>query len=90
MDCGHWLSRRHKATRWDERNAHLECKRCNSGMAGDRQDEMGLYIKEKYGEETMNILRIKKNNPVNMVAWEYEQLINHFKNKLKEHKYLTR
>ena len=28
-DCGHYHSRRHMATRWDEDNAHAECRACN-------------------------------------------------------------
>ena len=27
-DCGHYFSRRHIATRWDENNAHCECSYC--------------------------------------------------------------
>lgn len=28
-DCGHYHSRRHMSTRWDEDNAHAECRACN-------------------------------------------------------------
>ena len=29
MDCGHFVSRNCMALRWDERNAHGECQKCN-------------------------------------------------------------
>ena len=34
--CGHFMGREHKATRWDERNAKLQCARCNSWGQGQQ------------------------------------------------------
>ena len=28
-DCGHFLSRRFESTRFDEKNAHGQCQKCN-------------------------------------------------------------
>jgi len=34
--CGHFQSRRHFATRWDEMNAHSQCCKCNLWGAGEQ------------------------------------------------------
>ena len=57
MDCGHFIPKGRGGTsgvRWDERNAHLQCKLCNGGFrAGKniRAETDELYRKfmfEKY------------------------------------------
>lgn len=50
-DCGHFITRSCRSTRWDEKNAHLQCKRCNGFLSG-LQFEHGLQIDEKYGADT--------------------------------------
>ena len=40
-DCGHFHSRRHMATRFDEDNAHAECRACNRFSA----DHLIQYLK---------------------------------------------
>lgn len=49
--CGHFMSRRHLATRWTEKNAHGQCPKCNMWGAGE-QYLHALAIEKKYGEWT--------------------------------------
>ena len=56
----HFVSRRHMATRWDERNVHLGCPRCNTFLDG-ALDEYSAFILDRYGKETFDdLLRLKR------------------------------
>lgn len=35
MDCGHFVSRRNMATRWEELNCRPQCKECNQKHSGN-------------------------------------------------------
>ena len=50
-DCGHFISRRFQSTRYDEKNAHVQCKKCKPFENGN-QYEHGRAIDRKYGEGT--------------------------------------
>ena len=52
MDAGHFISRNHIATRYDEYNAHAQCPRCNRFESG-RQYEHGKFIEEQHGKQTL-------------------------------------
>ena len=61
MDCGHFVSKGRggaSGVRWDERNAHLQCKSCNAFQQGNAQ-EYGDFMLEKYGQGVIDELRIK-------------------------------
>jgi len=42
LQCGHFMSRRHYNTRWDEDNCHVQCAGCNVFKAGE------IYLYNKY------------------------------------------
>lgn len=48
MDAGHFMSRKHYATRWDEENVQVQCKGCNIFRSGE-QYMFGLQLDRKYG-----------------------------------------
>lgn len=56
MDCGHYQKRQHMATRYDERNCHAQCKRCNNWEQG-AQDLHAIAIDTLYGDGTATMLR---------------------------------
>jgi len=55
MDAGHFVSRRHYATRWTSSNCHVQCKKCNNWGAGESY-LMGKYIDKTYGRGTADEL----------------------------------
>jgi len=55
VDAGHFVSRRHYATRWNQQNVHAQCKSCN-GFHGGQNYIMGKYIDKTYGEGTADEL----------------------------------
>lgn len=56
LDAGHYESRRHGATRFDEKNVHPQCQHCNRFCEGDKP-KYALYLIETYGAFILPILR---------------------------------
>ena len=66
MDAGHWKGRGlggGSGTYFDERNIHLQCKRCN-GFEGGRPKEHEEYIRQNYGQEVVEELERKHRIPL--------------------------
>jgi hypothetical protein len=57
--CGHFIQRGCKTTRFDQRNASLQCPRCNVFRYGE-QYKHGLAIDAKFGEGTAQELLDKE------------------------------
>lgn len=54
-DCGHYHSRRHMGTRYDEDNAHAECRACNR-FRSDHLIGYARNLERKIGKERMDAL----------------------------------
>jgi hypothetical protein len=50
QDCGHFMSRIHMSTRWNENNVGPQCKYCNRYCQG-KQFEFSRYLGEELSEE---------------------------------------
>lgn len=59
MQNGHYISRNHNSLRYDERNCHCQCMACNVFKHGE-MDVYALRLQEKYGEDILKELSIKK------------------------------
>lgn len=81
--CGHFISRRHLATRWDERNTAFQCPYCNTYNQG-QQYFFSLFIEKKYGKGTVDEIIQKSKETVKITKGEYETLIEFYKRKVKE------
>jgi hypothetical protein len=53
LQCGHFMSRRHYSTRWEENNVGVQCYGCNISRHGE-QYKFSLYLGNNLSEE-MNI-----------------------------------
>lgn len=52
-ECGHFISRIKKLTRYNPQNAHPQCTRCNHKLyGGGEQFRHGQYIDKRYGAGT--------------------------------------
>ena len=80
---GHFMSRRHLATRWDEINCQPQCPSCNTFNQGE-QFKFAKNLDKKYGEGTADKLLRKSNKVVKMTISEYKDLIEHYKNEVKK------
>lgn len=83
LQNGHWASRRHYSTRWDERNCNVQCSGCNVFRAG----EIYLYTKylcSKYGDNFPEELYKLSQKTVKFTDADLQDMIQHYKDKLKE------
>jgi len=77
-DCGHFISRDYIATRWDERNAHAQCRKCNRFQSG-KQYEHGLHVDKIHGKGTADILLWKSKAPANFTDEEIKAMSKRFR-----------
>ena len=88
MQCGHFQSRRHHATRWIETNCQVQCVKCNMYEQGE-QFKFGLRIDNKFGEGTAQELEFLSNQITKVSRSDYEEKISYYKgvvDKLKKEK----
>ena len=83
LQNGHWASRRHYSTRWDEQNCNVQCAGCNVFRAG----EIYLYTKylcSQYGENFPEELYIKSQEIVKFADVDLIEMIEYYNNKVNE------
>tara|TARA_E500000318_G_scaffold111829_1_gene132017 strand:+ start:1851 stop:2252 length:402 start_codon:yes stop_codon:yes gene_type:complete len=78
IQAGHFMSRRHYSTRWDEENVKPQCKACNIYGQG-KQYEFSLAI----GEKSADLLE-KSRGIVKYTTSDIQAMIEHYQNELKE------
>jgi len=83
MDCGHYISRNHLATRYDERNCQCSCKRCNIFMGGNLTS-FAIKLIKRYGGNILQELDTLKNKPIKMTISDYQALIDLYNSKIKK------
>jgi len=76
--CGHFISRRHFATRWEEKNCAAQCYACNMHNQG-KQYEFGLAIDNRFGVGTAQKLLIQSKNKFKKDKSILNILINKYK-----------
>lgn len=87
MQCGHFMSRRHMATRFHELN-QIQCIKCNMFEQG-MQYAFGINLDSKYGEGTAEELQFLARTTIKLSRVDYEEKISYYKNlvdKLKKEK----
>ena len=70
---GHFVKRRHRALRWDERNCHPECAECN---AADVNLGYVQYMVNRYGAWIFEELNNKKNTTAKIMPVERRAMAN--------------
>ena len=81
MQCSHFISRVHLATRFDERNAHPGCYSCNVLRRGN-VGEYALFLTRTYGPQVLQELVDKKRESVKYTRSDLESLIASYKARL--------
>ena len=79
VDAGHFQSRKHYATRWNEDNVQVQCKKCNMYYGG----EQFKYAK-KLGEEKAEELWRLAHETVKISDYELREMIQLYKEKVKQ------
>lgn len=52
LQAGHFMSRKHYSTRWDERNVEVQCQGCNVWRYGE-QYKFSLYLGSELSDELL-------------------------------------
>jgi len=79
LQAGHFMSRKHYATRWDEENVEVQCMACNVYRYGEQ------YLFAKHlGQEKADELLAKSRTMVKLKDWELLEMIDIYKEKLLE------
>ena len=83
MEGGHFISRRHTATKILEEVIHPQCSYCNHFLKGNYAP-YALYMVDMYGREFVDNLLIMKDTPRKFYRDEIAEIIKDFKSRLKE------
>ena len=79
MQAGHFQSRVHYSTRWDEDNVKIQCLACNM-FKGGQQYIFGKNLGQDLAESLYN----KSKNIVKFSNFELEEMIEKYKTKVKK------
>ena len=88
MQNGHFQSRKHLATRWNQENCQVQCVGCNMFKAGE-QYKFSIALDGKYGEGTAEELELLARTITKVSRIDYEDKISYYKDlveKLKKEK----
>jgi hypothetical protein len=78
MQNGHFQSRRHHSTRWNETNCQVQCVKCNMFGQGE-QFRFGIALDSKYGEGTSEELEFLARTIIKLTRIDYEEKISYYK-----------
>ena len=78
-DAGHFISRKYLITRYDERNVHAQCRRCNRFEYG-RQFEYSIALGQELSQELLQTSR----SMVKFTDADWQEIFEEFKDKLNE------
>jgi hypothetical protein len=78
LQNGHFQSRKHYSTRWDEVNCQVQCAGCNVFRYGE-QYKFSLGLDQKYGVGTAEMLLIRAKQVFKISDFELEDLIKKYK-----------
>lgn len=81
MHAGHFISRRYKAIKYDERNVHAQCCGCNTFKNGE-PEEYFIEMEKRYGRDVIDELIQKKREVCKYPYSWYEEKLEEFKEKL--------
>lgn len=81
-DCGHFYSRKHMATRFDEDNSHGECRFCNR-FSADHLIKYQVNLIRKIGVARFEKLAWKHNSAKHFTEWELQQMIEYYQREAK-------
>jgi len=83
MDNGHFISRAKKATKYDEMNTHLQCKRCNIFLKGNLV-EYAIRLENDYGYGIIQDLKERSKQIFKVSDDFFKSKIAYYKARVKE------
>jgi hypothetical protein len=83
LDCGHCETRNKISVRFDEKNAHAQCRSCNRFKGGEQQMHR-MYIRLRYGNQEADLLLIRAASIKKYLPYEKKEMSAYFRTKAKE------
>ena len=83
MDAGHGIPRQHKATKYNEKNNHPQCKRCN-GFEGGMREEYKKKVDKIYGAGTWDKLLLQSKMTSKVGSFERGIMNEFYKAEIKK------
>ena len=80
LQAGHFMSRKHYSTRFDETNVQVQCSGCNVFRYGE-QFKFGMYLEDAYGKGTAEALQQKSREITKFSDIHLKEMIEYY-NKL--------
>ncbi len=78
-DAGHFISRKYLITRYDERNVHAQCRKCNRFEYG-RQYEYSIALGQELSQELLQTSR----SMIKFSDADWKEIYEEFNDKLNE------
>jgi hypothetical protein len=84
-NAGHfWNANNHWSVRFDERNVHLQCEHCNTYLSGNLINYR-YYLISKIGKDEYEKLESEANKTRKFTIEELKEIINTYKQKIKQY-----
>lgn len=83
LQNGHFQSRKHYSTRWDEINCQVQCSGCNVFRYGE-QYKFAVNLDLKYGKGTAEAMYLKSKQTVKLDNYDLELLISKYNDLVKD------
>jgi len=77
LQNGHFMSRKHLSTRWDETNCQVQCAGCNVFRYGE-QYKFSVGLNAKYGDGTADAMLQKSRETLKIDNAELEAKIKYY------------
>ena len=81
LDAGHFISRNCTPLRWDIRNVHIQCQRCNRFLGG-QIEEYFLWMENEYGRDVVDEMISRKHDMFKLKRKWLEEQIEILKKKI--------
>ena len=78
LQNGHFQSRKHYSTRWDEDNCQVQCSGCNVFRWGE-QYKFSQWLNDNKGKGTAERLADKARGVIKYSTYDLEQMIDKYK-----------
>lgn len=83
LHCSHIYSRRHRALRWDERNAVAHCFHCHQWFGGN-PIESGEWARKHLGDDIVDeLIRIKNDGTIKVPKTDEPEIRKQIRAKLR-------
>lgn len=76
-DCGHGIPRQHFGTKYNEKNNHAQCKKCN-GFEGGMREVYKSEMDKRYGSGTWDLLILSSKRKSKITQFEIDLMEKHF------------